>query len=60
MISISLILMVKFYNKTYLKDNITVPHPRMHKRSFVLIPLFEINKSWFHPKLKNIVNLIEI
>tara|TARA_B100000700_G_scaffold154426_1_gene171382 strand:+ start:254 stop:775 length:522 start_codon:yes stop_codon:yes gene_type:complete len=39
--------------------DLTVPHPRMQKRSFVLLPLFEINKCWIHPKnKKNIVNLI--
>ena len=36
-----------------------LPHPRMNKRNFVLLPLFEIDKSWKHPKTKiNIVNLI--
>ena len=40
-------------------DKINVPHGRMHNRNFVLIPLFEINKDWFHPKLcKNIVFLM--
>ena len=29
-----------------------VPHPRMHSRNFVLIPLFEINNNWIHPKNK--------
>ena len=33
-------------------ENIILPHPRMHKRNFVLIPLFEINKNWIHPKSK--------
>ena len=28
---------------------INLPHPRMHKRNFVLLPLFEINKDWIHP-----------
>ncbi|MBD1140755.1 2-amino-4-hydroxy-6-hydroxymethyldihydropteridine diphosphokinase [Pelagibacterales bacterium SAG-MED39] len=28
---------------------IILPHPRMHTRNFVLIPLFEINKHWVHP-----------
>ena len=42
-----------------LKENIIVPHPRMHNRNFVLIPLYEINKKWNHPKFKkNIVKLI--
>ena len=36
-----------------------LPHPKMSIRNFVLLPLFEINKSWKHPKSKkNIVNLI--
>ena len=36
-----------------------LPHPRLCKRNFVLLPLFEIEKSWKHPKTKfNIVNLI--
>ena len=45
--------------KNYLNDNITVPHSRMHKRNFVLLPLFELNKKWIHPKFKkNIITLI--
>ena len=40
-------------------QKITVPHPRISQRNFVLIPLFEINKKWFHPKSKkNITNLL--
>ena len=40
-------------------DKLILPHPRMSKRNFVLLPLFEINKSWKHPKSKiNIVQLI--
>ena len=40
-------------------NKINVPHERMHRRNFVLLPLFEINKDWFHPKLcKNIVFLL--
>ena len=36
-----------------------LPHPRLCKRNFVLLPLFEIEKSWKHPKLRvNIVKLI--
>ena len=39
--------------------NLEIPHPRMHNRNFVLMPLFEICKDWFHPKLKkNIVKLL--
>ena len=50
------------YNKMILNENkqqLILPHPRMSKRNFVLLPLFEIEKSWKHPKSKiNIVNLI--
>ena len=40
----------KFFN--LLNIGLTVPHPRMDKRNFVLLPLFEINKKWLHPKNK--------
>ncbi|MFL2887274.1 MAG: 2-amino-4-hydroxy-6-hydroxymethyldihydropteridine diphosphokinase [Candidatus Pelagibacter sp.] len=47
-------LVLKFNNQ-----NIEVPHFSMHKRNFVLIPLFEINQTWIHPKSKkNIVKLL--
>jgi len=47
------------YNNKILNGNILIPHQRMHQRNFVLIPLYEINKSWIHPKFKtNIKNLI--
>jgi 2-amino-4-hydroxy-6-hydroxymethyldihydropteridine diphosphokinase len=40
-------------------SHLILPHPRMNERNFVLLPLFEVNKSWKHPKTKiNIVNLI--
>ena len=34
------------------KNQILIPHPRLHQRSFVLLPLFEISKNWSHPKFK--------
>ena len=30
-------------------DILKLPHESMHKRNFVLIPLFEIERNWFHP-----------
>ena len=41
------------YNKKCMSRNLTLPHPRMHKRNFVLLPLFELDKSWYHPVLKS-------
>ena len=47
------------YNKKVMNGSIILPHPRMHSRNFVLLPLFEINKHWFHPISKfHIKNLI--
>ena len=47
------------YGNKILQGNISIPHIRMHKRNFVLIPLYELNKEWIHPKSKiNIKNLI--
>ncbi len=47
------------FDKKTVKNGILLPHPRMHKRNFVLFPLFEIEKDWKHPILKNnIKNLI--
>ena len=47
------------YNQTISTNGINVPHPRMHLRNFVLIPLFEIEKTWKYPNSKrSIKNLI--
>jgi 2-amino-4-hydroxy-6-hydroxymethyldihydropteridine diphosphokinase len=40
-------------------EDLVFPHKAMSKRNFVLLPLFEIDQSWKHPKTKiNIVKLI--
>ena len=42
-----------------LKGKLNLPHKMMHKRNFVLFPLFEIEKKWVHPIIKkNIKQLI--
>ena len=43
---------IDFSQKNILLNNIDlkIPHPRMHDRDFVLLPLFEIDKNWKHPK----------
>ncbi len=40
-------------------NDLIIPHPRMKKRNFVLLPLYEIAKNWKHPVSKvNIAKLI--
>ena len=50
------------YDKKILNEKnnrLILPHPRMNTRNFVLLPLFEVEKTWKHPESKiNVVNLI--
>ena len=41
------------YNKMVIEGKISLPHPRMISRNFVLLPLFEVNKNWTHPITKD-------
>ena len=41
------------YRNKKMINKIILPHPRMHRRNFVLFPLFELNKDWKHPTLKH-------
>ena len=40
------------------EPDLTIPHPRLHERAFVMIPLLEIAPSLTHPILKR--NLFEL
>lgn len=37
-------------------SSLTVPHPRMHERDFVLLPLQEVDPNFIHPKLSLTIN----
>ena len=50
--------------KLNIKNKLNLPHKRMHKRNFVLIPLFEIEKNWKHPSkkldIKTLISLLPV
>lgn len=52
---------ILFYGNTIYTDlDITVPHPHLHKRAFVLYPLSELNNDFVHPLyLKSVESLRE-
>ena len=51
---------IDFKGLNYYKKNIEIPHPRLSDRNFVLVPLFEIEKTWKHPKTNvSIHNLLK-
>ncbi len=37
---------------TRIPDRLLLPHPRLHERAFVLVPLYEIVPAWVHPILQ--------
>ena len=52
---------ILFYGDEIIRlADLIIPHPRLHLRSFVLTPLFEIAPEFFHPSLnKKIKDLLK-
>ncbi len=52
---------ILFYNEEILNTkDLTIPHPLLHKRNFVLLPLKEILSNFIHPVLKIRVEEIKL
>ena len=53
---------ILFYGRKIIdNDNLTIPHPRLHLRNFVLTPLMEIAPELLHPVLnKKIKDLFKL
>lgn len=47
--------LILYGNRIVHSQRLTLPHPRMHERSFVLLPLAEIAPEQIHPKLHKTV-----
>ncbi len=44
--------LITFENNVKKSLMLTLPHPRMHLRKFVLLPFHEIEPNWLHPIFK--------
>ncbi len=42
-------------NLKYTSETVTIPHPHMHERNFVLVPSMEIAGEWMHPILSQTI-----
>lgn len=48
---------ILFYGKRIIRDKgLEIPHPELHKRAFVLVPLMEIAPELEHPILKQAID----
>ena len=47
---------ILFYDdKIISEESLQIPHPRMHKRAYALVPLLELDPDFIHPVIKKSV-----
>ena len=50
---------ILFYaNRVCRSEGLTVPHPRLHLRYFVLRPMADLEPEWVHPKLNKTIRAL--
>ena len=48
---------ILFYGKRVIRDKgLEIPHPELHERAFVLVPMLEIDPEFEHPILKQAID----
>lgn len=47
-----------FDDLVVIHNDLRIPHPRLHQRRFVLVPLMDLNKTILHPELNQTVEEI--
>ncbi|MBL7805338.1 MAG: 2-amino-4-hydroxy-6-hydroxymethyldihydropteridine diphosphokinase [Saprospiraceae bacterium] len=48
---------VLFYGRRVVRDKgLEIPHPELHKRAFILVPMMEIAAEFVHPVLKQAID----
>ena len=47
---------IDFNSQICNEERLILPHPRMHCRKFVLLPVKELNLNWTHPVTKKKIN----
>ena len=46
------------YRREIINDDLILPHPRMHSRKFVLVPMKTIAQNWKHPVYKKKIEFL--
>ncbi len=56
-VSRSMDIDILFFNDEVIKDeSVEIPHPRLHLRRFVLVPMNELNPHFVHPALNKTIS----
>ena len=42
-----------------MKKNIKIPHPALHLRPFVILPIRDIDTNWKHPIFETVTQIID-